>query len=286
MKHIASVSFGKDSLAMLLMLIEKQCPLDEVIFYDTGMEFKAIYTVRDKVKPLLRQHGIRYVELHPAMPFSYTMHEKPVIRKSERKCDYCKYYQMVSMTAGHCANPLNKHFNEFNEDGGKLDSITHCKKIELREYTKFGYSWCGGVCRWGTTEKLKSLDKWAEKDNAAVYVGIAADETKRLEKERKLYKQLPLADWGMTEKACLEYCYTKGFDWMEGDIRLYDILDRVSCWCCTNKNLKELRNIYQFLPEYWQGLREMQSKLERPMKGPGKSVFDLEQRFMREGVGG
>ena len=38
MKYIASVSFGKDSLAMLLLLIEKKCPLDEVVFYDTGMD--------------------------------------------------------------------------------------------------------------------------------------------------------------------------------------------------------------------------------------------------------
>lgn len=41
-KYIASVSFGKDSLAMLLMLIEKRYKLDEVVFYDTGMEFQAI----------------------------------------------------------------------------------------------------------------------------------------------------------------------------------------------------------------------------------------------------
>ena len=30
MRHIASVSFGKDSLAMVLMLIEKKMPLDEM----------------------------------------------------------------------------------------------------------------------------------------------------------------------------------------------------------------------------------------------------------------
>ena len=52
MKHIASVSFGKDSLAMLLKLIEEKWPLDEVVFYDTGMEFQAIYYIRDKVKKL------------------------------------------------------------------------------------------------------------------------------------------------------------------------------------------------------------------------------------------
>lgn len=40
---IASVSRGKDSLAMLHGLIERGMPLDEVVFYDTGMEFDAIY---------------------------------------------------------------------------------------------------------------------------------------------------------------------------------------------------------------------------------------------------
>ena len=47
MYHIASVSWGKDSLAMLLTLIAKGYPLDEVVFYDTGMEFQAIYDTRD-----------------------------------------------------------------------------------------------------------------------------------------------------------------------------------------------------------------------------------------------
>lgn len=43
MKYIASVSFGKDSLAMLLRLMEESWPLDVVVFYDTGMEFDCIY---------------------------------------------------------------------------------------------------------------------------------------------------------------------------------------------------------------------------------------------------
>ena len=47
--HIASVSWGKDSLAMLLTLIAKGYPLNEVVFYDTGMEFEAIYHTRDQM---------------------------------------------------------------------------------------------------------------------------------------------------------------------------------------------------------------------------------------------
>ena len=40
MRFIASVSFGKDSLAMLLMLIEKEYPLNEVVFYDMVWSLK------------------------------------------------------------------------------------------------------------------------------------------------------------------------------------------------------------------------------------------------------
>lgn len=78
MKHIASVSFGKDSLAMLLILIERKEPLDEVVFYDTGMEFEAIYKVRDKILPLLKENGITYTEIKPEKPFLWKMFDKPV----------------------------------------------------------------------------------------------------------------------------------------------------------------------------------------------------------------
>lgn len=59
-------------------------------------------------------------------------------------------------------------------------------------------------------------------------------------------------------------------------------LDRVSCWCCRNKNIKELKNIYMYLPEYWQKLRGIQSRIDTPFKGEGKSIFDLEERFKKE----
>lgn len=35
MNYVASISFDKDSLAMLLLLLEKKYPIQEVIFYDT-----------------------------------------------------------------------------------------------------------------------------------------------------------------------------------------------------------------------------------------------------------
>ena len=148
----------------------------------------------------------------------------------------------------------------------------------------YGYEWCGGRCRWGTTYKVRTIQNHYMEmygdEPVSEYIGIALDESDRIEDNPlKLY---PLVEWGMTEKDCLQYCYDNGYDWDEDGIELYQILDRVSCWCCSNKNLKELKNIYIYLPQYWQMLRGLQSRIDKPMKGEGKSIFDLEERFKRE----
>lgn len=116
------------------------------------------------------------------------------------------------------------------------------------------------------------------------YIGIAFDEQKRIYSypDGRTVRKYPLIEWEMTEADCLNYCHEKGFDWKENGKDLYGILDRVSCRCCRNKNLKELKMIYQYLPEYWQRLRGIQSRIPEPMKGTGKSVFELEERFERE----
>ena len=143
-----------------------------------------------------------------------------------------------------------------------------------------GYSWCGlKGCRWGTTFKLQTIDNYFKNEPEHIQcVGIAADETNRLEKERKGNKRFPLAEWGVTEAECLQGCYSLGYDW-EG---LYEDLDRVSCKFCGLKNLKELRNIYWKMPNVWNELMDYQSRTYYPYKGEGKSVFDLEIRFELE----
>lgn len=225
MRHcIASVSWGKDSLAMLHILMRDVYYLDEVVFFDTGMEFDAIYDVRDQTLPLLEERGILYTELKPKNPMWWSMFCRPV------------------------------------------------KKRGTTEVHKHGYGWCGGSCRWGTTEKQRALDRYAEERNAYMYVGIAADETSRIEKEVKPYKLHILADLGMTEADCLAYCYEHGYDWMQDGVRLYDVLDRVSCWCCRNKNMKELRAIRDHLPDVWKRLCAMEDVLGQMKTKPLKEI--------------
>ena len=75
---IASVSWGKDSTAMLWKLIDSNMPLDEVLFFDTGMEFDAIYDERNKMLPVLARNGIKYTELRPKNPMWWSMLCRPV----------------------------------------------------------------------------------------------------------------------------------------------------------------------------------------------------------------
>lgn len=215
--------------------------MDLVIFFDGGKEFGAIYDIWNRVKRLLDESGIRWAEVYPEYSFDYCFCEKQVNTKNGEE--------------------------------------------------KVGYSWCGGQCRWMTELKTRAINKYYKehfsKDDMIIeYVGIAADELHRVKIPKRggnTIQKYPLVEWGYSENDCFVGCYKAGFDWKEPDtdVELYQILDRVSCWCCSNKNLDELRNIYHNLPGYWEKLKEMQSKTELPFKKYG-SIFELEERFKQE----
>ena len=136
---------------------------------------------------------------------------------------------------------------------------------------KKGYGWATMRARWCTTLIKKNvISSYLRKyDSYEEYVGIAYDEANRV--KDKLY---PLVDWKMTEKDCLEYCYQKGFNWGG----LYNHFDRLSCWCCPLKNLKELRVLYENFPELWEELKEMDRKSYNQFRYD-YSVEDLEKKF-------
>ena len=96
MRRVASVSFGKDSLVMLLLLLEQNISLDEVIFYNSEMEFQTIYDIRDRIKPVLAQRGIRFTEVKPDVPFLYDMLDRPVNSKKNG------FHLGYGWCGGHC----------------------------------------------------------------------------------------------------------------------------------------------------------------------------------------
>lgn len=221
---------------MVLKLLELEYPLDEVVYFDIGVEFDSIRANAERMKAILQAHNVEFTILNPKDTFLYTMVEKQVKKRN-----------------------------------GTLQN---------------GYKWCGGCARWGTTLKLDAIAEHNKKygeEPIVEYVGVASDERSRINRSRngnrvKLY---PLVEWEMTEKDCLEYCYSHGWHWSENGYELYDLLDRVSCKYCRNKNLHELRNIYHYMPDVWNELKELQDKVKMPYKD-GKTIHDIETRFITE----
>ena len=75
--HAVSLSGGKDSTAMLLLMIERGLPINTVLWADTDMEFPEMYDHISKVDDYLyRERGIHITMLRHPKGFEYLMFEE------------------------------------------------------------------------------------------------------------------------------------------------------------------------------------------------------------------
>ena len=245
--YVVSFSGGKDSTAMLLRLLEEGMMVDEITFFDTGWEFPQLLDHVHRVDDYIQKHfGRRIVVLHPEKSFNYWMFERPVIAKK-------------------------------GPDKGKVHRI--------------GNGWPSPSRRWCTGQKVRGLIKYAKSrfgKNFYQYVGYAADEVKRTgcgtacagEEKGESQRLYPLIfEWDMDEKDCLQYCYNKGFDWGG----LYQIFNRVSCFCCPLQRVGELRNVRRHFPELWSKMLKWDAAI--PVNRgffDYRTVRHMDQRFARE----
>lgn len=163
---------------MLLMLLEKGYPLDYIVSCDTGKEFPEMYAHIEKVKQYLKERfpdAPEITTLRAEHSFDYFMFEIPVKRKFDT---------------------TDSRYNKYQ--------------------SSCGYGWGSFKNRWCTSRmKTRVMEKFFKDVGEYVnYIGIAADEPKRLKADkRKIY---PLAEWGISERAALNFCYQRRFDWGGG----------------------------------------------------------------------
>lgn len=126
--------------------------------------------------------------------------------------------------------------------------ITKATKHKEHNGKKFGFPVFGmcGVKR-DCKEKpikdyLKSID-----DDYIQYVGICADEEKRLESLHKQTGRISLLEkYGYTEEMARQKCEEYGLL-----SPAYKYSKRGGCWCCPNAKLAEHREIRKLYPEIW-----------------------------------
>lgn len=81
--NVVSLSGGKDSTAMLLMMLERGEKIHSVVFFDTGWEFPEMH---DHIDLLEKNTGLKIWRLHSTLPFDYWLYARPVVaRKGDDK---------------------------------------------------------------------------------------------------------------------------------------------------------------------------------------------------------
>lgn len=146
--HAVSLSGGKDSTAMLLLMIERGMPIDTVLWADTGMEFPEMYEHIANVDDFLfRERGLHITTLQHPKGFEHLMFDEPKQKQSSIE---------------------NRQKRGVSLYGNGWPGV----KVR----------WCTGQLK--THLISKEVNRIKGEHNARHYVGIAADEPARIKNEQ------------------------------------------------------------------------------------------------------
>lgn len=211
MKYFAACSFGKDSIATVLLALEHNEPLDGILF--TEVMFSHARNISGEIP----EH-INWIH-NTAIPKLETMGVKTHILHSER--DYMYFFQNAVGGGKHAGKlygfPL----------GGKCVINRDCKIKPMRQY-------------------LRNLD-----EEVTEYIGIAADEPKRLQRLTGNKVSL-LAKYGYTEAMAKELC--QKYNLLSP---IYGTETRGGCWFCPNARISSLSRLRKMHPDFWQELETL-----------------------------
>ena len=158
----------------MLLMIEKEMPIDCVLYADTTMEFPEMEAHIAKLdEHLYRERGIHITTLRHPHGFEWLMFDVPQQQKRaiERRI----------------AN--GQPLNGYGWPG-----------IKSR--------WCTGQLKTHLLDK--AVDQLKKERNALHHIGIAADEAHRCKDDPQ--NRYPLVEWKITEAQALQICYSRGFD--------------------------------------------------------------------------
>ena len=174
MSNIVSLSGGKDSTAMLLMMLEKKINVDRIICVDTTKEFPQMYKHIKKVQEMIYPIKIEIVKID----FDYWFGEH-IKTRGKRKGD--KGYG----------------FPDFRN--------RWCTALKQEAYGRTAASMQYNSRKRGGVNSIPN--------DIVEFHGIAFDEKERTSNNVGRNIKYPLVEWQITERQALDYCYSKGLDW-------------------------------------------------------------------------
>ena len=233
-KYIASISYGKDSLAMLDVIMSNGLPLDDVIYVEVMATKTLSAELPDMVKfieyadkRLYDLYGITVTKLRSDLTFEDVFYK---VKGSRSKFPGTIY-----------GFPMTCQFAWCND------------RLKQRAFNAY----------------FKSIG-----DDHKRYIGLAADETKRLKRMQPYANAIaPLAEHGITEAMTHEINERNNLT-----NPLYEIFDRLGCWFCPKQSIKSLAKVRELYPELWAKMLEWDK--ESPVKfSPQYTLADIEKRL-------
>lgn len=229
MKYIASCSFGKDSIATVILAHINNEPLDLIVYSEVMFDEKT-----SGENPLHRDF-IYNVAIPKFKSWGY---EVKVVCSNTTYVS--SYYHVVSKS---------RH----KERNGKLRGflIPH-------------------ACKLNDEGKVQPIRKFLKSINEPViqYIGIAADEPKRLERLKRNKISL-LQKYNYTEADAYKLCEEYGLL-----SPIYSTNSRNGCWFCPNAKYSELANIKKQYPNLWGKLETLNRKNIVSNKFNRKDTFE------------
>lgn len=211
MKYIASCSFGKDSIAAILLAIRHQEPLDEAVYCEVMFD--------KDISGEIPEH--REFIYGTAIPVLESMGVKVRVLRAEQT--------YVGLFTGRITRGPKKGLLRAFPICGRCAVQRDCKLRPIIQYQK-------------------SLPA-----DTVQYIGIAKDEQERL--LRLSGNKVSLLDkYGYTEQDAKQLCREAGLL-----SPIYEFTDRGGCWFCPNAKLRELRHLYDYNPELWRRMLELQA---------------------------
>lgn len=138
-----------------------------------------------------------------------------------------------------------------------VEKNTGIKTVRVRYYRYFDemlgkWGWPHKKGGWCVRCKINTSNQAFRAFKGTVEcIGFTTNEihrTKRPEIQKKKWQvRFPLIEYGLSEADCLAYCKSLGYHW-DG---LYDVFNRVSCFCCIKAGPKRIDQLKANFPDLY-----------------------------------
>lgn len=299
-QYVASISYGKDSLAMLHVITDVlHWPLTRIITADIW----ATDTIPADLPPMVefKEKADRIIKERWGIEVEHFWAKSVRGEKGDKVSYEDCFYHVLSggkhkdtylgfpMVIGSWCKDLK--LQAIKESKKTYESVFYRKfeksKTERKNGQIYGFplsmkgggNWCTGELKTAALDEAKKSAK-----GAVSYIGIAADEGKRTEQHKKKAEKgleaLPLVEAGWTEQMCRDWCE-------ENDLLspIYTTATRGGCWFCHNQGIDQLRLLRKNYPDLWALLLKWDADSPVKFKPNGHTVHDYDRRFQWEDDG-